>query len=399
MLGRVQAAAVGVLLAVGWAGSVVAAPPSGAAPTAGVAPDASAAPDEASTAEPAAAQPAAGESPVTLTTRLSPDPSYVGDVLTLEVNAAFARGYSVNLPIGVDFSPLYLIDVQEGEPQITGEGLRKTITVRLQHFAPGPAQVPGFSLTYVDPSGAIQTLAVPPVGFTVDALLANETEPTRKPEDPPISIEYPNTLLETVVYAVTGTLLGVLLLWLLLRRFLRRSKPAVVIPEIPAHVVALAALEELERGTLLADGRVQDYYVNLTEIGKGYIERRFGIDALDRTTDEIRRTLLAAPAAVAPLGADDIIVFLQRSDLVKFARMQPDGDEARDALGTVRTLVERSLPTQAAAANEAPTASDKPDADRSVTSDEPAAADKPVGDQPIASAKPDDSTGTEGGSR
>lgn len=332
----------GMVIASAIATPALAAPPPDPAPVAE--------PDGEPAGEPGAVADApAGESPVTITTRLSPDPSHVGDVLTLEVNAAFARGYSVNLPIGIDLAPLYLVDVQEGEPQVTGEGLRKTITLRLQHFAPGAATVPGFSLTYVDPAGAIQTLAVPPVAFTVDALLANETEPARKPEDPPISIEYPNTLLETVVYAVAGTLVGVLALWLLLRRFLRRRKPAVVVPEIPAHVVALAALEELERGTLLADGRVQDYYVNLTEIGKGYIERRFGIDALDRTTDEIRRTLLAAPTAVAPLGADDIIAFLQRSDLVKFARMQPDGDEARDALGTVRGLVERSLPVVAAA--------------------------------------------------
>jgi hypothetical protein len=96
--------------------------------------------------------------------------------------------------------------------------------------------------------------------------------------------------------------------------------------------------------------------VQLTEIGKGYVERRFGIEALDRTTDEIRLALTRDPGRVAPLGADDIVDFLQRSDLVKFARMRPDEDVAKDALGFVRDLVERSVPSPSAAqpANEPP---------------------------------------------
>lgn len=297
-------------------------------------------------AQPPAAAPSAepsADAPVAVTTRLVPDPSHVGDLLTLEVTAAFPRGYTVNLPIGVKLEPLHLVDVVESEPEATGEGLRKSFTIRLQHFAPGTAEVPGFQLTYVDPQGAIQTIGVPPVAFTIDALLANEAEPQRKPEDPPISIEYPNTLAETIIYSVIGTLVAALLLVLLLRRFFARRRVPIEIPAIPAHIVAFEALEELERSTLLADGRVQDYYVQLTEIGKGYVERRFGVPALDRTTDEIRSELVRHPDVVAPLGAADIIGFLDHSDLVKFARMRPADDEAKDTLGVVRQLVERSV--------------------------------------------------------
>ncbi|MBC8067553.1 MAG: hypothetical protein IAG13_04395 [Deltaproteobacteria bacterium] len=280
-----------------------------------------------------------------MSTRLSPDPSHVGDLLTLEVIAAYPRGYSVNLPIGVKLDPLHVVAVEEGEPEATGEGLRKTFTVQLQHFAPGPASVPGFVLTWVDERGAIQTLAVPAVAFTVDALLANEAEPQRKPEDPPISIEYPNTLAETVAYSVLATLAAALLGWFALRRLLRRRKPAPMMPAIPPHRLALDALEELEHSSLLGDGRVQDYYVQLTEIGKGYLERRFGVDALDRTTDEIRRALLRDEARIAPLTASEVVAFLQRCDMVKFARQLPQEDAAHEELVFVRGSVERSAPT------------------------------------------------------
>jgi len=321
-------------------------------------------------AAPPAAEPAAGpasaaapaaEAPVAITTRLTPDPSHVGDLLTLEVIAAYPRNYSVNLPIGVQLAPLHLVDVEEGEPEATGEGLRKTFTVHLQHFAPGPATVPGFALTYVDEAGAIQTVAVPPVAFTVDALLANEAEPQRKPEDPPISIDYPNELAETVAYSVLATLALAFVAWLLLRRVLRRRKPAIPIPVIPPHRLALDALEELERSSLLADGRVQDYYVQLTEIGKGYLERRFGVEALDRTTEEIRRELLRGQARISPLSPDEVIAFLQRCDLVKFARQLPREDAAKDELAFVRDSVERTRPSDVAAAKPEPAKPAEPD--------------------------------------
>jgi hypothetical protein len=294
-----------------------------------------------------AVQPAvvpAAEGPVAVSTRLTPDPSHVGDLLTLEIIAAYPRGYSVNLPIGVKLAPLHVVAVEEDEPEATGEGLRKRFTVQLQHFAPGPATVPGLTLTYVDEAGAIQTVAVPPVAFTVDALLANEAEPQRKPEDPPISIEYPNELAETVAYSVLATLAAALVAWLALRRLLRRRKPVATMPAIPPHRLALDALDELERSSLLGDGRVQDYYVQLTEIGKGYLERRFGVDALDRTTDEIRRALLRDRARIAPLSASDVVEFLQRCDLVKFARMLPHEESAREELAFVRDTVERTAP-------------------------------------------------------
>jgi lipase chaperone LimK len=66
-------------------------------------------------------------------------------------------------------------------------------------------------------------------------------------------------------------------------------------PPVPAHVTAFQALEELERADLITKNQFQDYYLELTEIAKAYIEGRFGVPALDRTTDELRRDLERPP--------------------------------------------------------------------------------------------------------
>jgi hypothetical protein len=250
---------------------------------------------------------------------------------------------TVNLPSLLSFDPLHQVSVEESEPEATGEGLRKVFTLRLQHFAVGPAEVPGFPLTWVGADGEVHTVDVPPKPFTVDALLANETEPQRRDEDPPISIEYPNTLAETVIYSALATLLVAMFAWLLWGRMRRRERPVVLPPPIAPHEQALGALRELENGELLAEGRFPSFYLELTEIAKGYMEGRFAIEALDRTTDEIRRELLRDTARIQPLSADEVVAFLQRCDLVKFARFEPDPEEAREALTRVRDMVERSM--------------------------------------------------------
>ena len=301
-------------------------------------------------ASPAAAAPAATlaapavEGPVAVTAKISPDPSQVGDLIKLELTAAYPAGYTVNLPLGLVLDPLHLVSVDESEPESTGQGFRKIFTITAQHFAVGDARVPAFPLTYLGPDGAVQTVQVPPTPFTVSSLLANEPDPKRQPEDPPVSLEYPNRRAEIIIYSAAAALLVGLVGGLLWARWRRRPKPIVLPPPVPAHVTAYQQLDELQKAELVARGAYQDYYLQLTEIAKGYIEGRFGIDALDRTTDELRRALEQAAAQIAPLTPRELVRFLQACDLVKFARFAPPGEEAEAALAEVRKMVDATAP-------------------------------------------------------
>ena len=292
---------------------------------------------------PATPAPAA-DGPVAVTAKISPEPSQVGDLLKLELTAAYPAGYTVNLPLGLVLDPLHLVSVDESEPESTGQGFRKKFTITAQHFAVGDARVPAFPLTYLGPDGAVQTVQVPPTPFTVSSLLANEPDPKRQPEDPPVSLEYPNRRAEIIIYSAAAALLVGLVGGLLWARWRRRPKPIVLPPPVPAHIVAYQQLDELQKSEMVARGAYQDYYLQLTEIAKGYIEGRFGIDALDRTTDELRRALEQAAAQIAPLTPKELVRFLQACDLVKFARFAPPGDEAEAALAEVRKMVDDTAP-------------------------------------------------------
>ena len=296
-----------------------------------------------------AAAPAA-DAPVAVQTRLSPDPSHIGDVLTLEVIVAYPKGYTVSLPAGLDLSPLFVVDVSEKPAEPTGEGLRKVFVVRLQAFDVGELSTPPFPVTYVDDQGAVETVTVEPRTFSVERLTANEVDPKRRGEDPPVSLHYPNETAETAVYAALATLLAVLVALWIYQRWAARRRVPVAPPPVPPHEEALARLAELEASGLLDEGRFQAYYLALTEIARAYLERRFGIPALDRTTEEIRRALVRAGPRIAPIDPDAFVRFLQRADLVKFARMDAELDEARAAAAYVRDLVEKTRPDAQAAA-------------------------------------------------
>ncbi|PRQ03515.1 hypothetical protein ENSA5_15450 [Enhygromyxa salina] len=315
----------------------------GAAPAPAPAPPSAAPPVAAPPAKPS---PANADAPITVTTRLTPDPSHIGDLLTLEVIVAYPRDHAINLPNGLDFAPLELVSIEEAEVESTGNDLRQRFTITLQHFAVGEAEVPSFPVTWVDRDDAVHTYTVAPHPFVVESLLVNEAEPEVRGEDPMISLEYPNVRLAIIIYSVLAGVVLAGLIAMLLVMWRRRERPIVLPPPVPPHERALAELAELasEREELIGAGDYQDYYLRLTEIGKRYLGGRFGFEALDRTTEEIQELLGRGQVDVDPLDPKQVLTFLQDCDLVKFARLSPPDEEAREALELVRDMVEQSTP-------------------------------------------------------
>ena len=286
--------------------------------------------------------PVAGD--IAVSGRISPDPSRIGDVLRYEVTAVYPAGLTINLPIGIELAGVEIVGVDESPAVPTGDGFRKVFTFELQRFEIGDGTIPAFELTAVTPDGEVSTVQVPASKFVVDSLTINEASPERRGEERPLSPDFPNEAVEWVVY---GLLFGVLLaalIWWLFRRFFARPPAAVLVPVSPPDEIALEALDALEeRGpSMLERGESAPYYLDLTDITKAYLQGRFDIAAMDRTTDELREVLVRGGASLGPLSASDVLAFLDRSDLIKFARVSPSPDEARDDLDSVRELVARA---------------------------------------------------------
>jgi hypothetical protein len=92
-------------------------------------------------------------------------------------------------------------------------------------------------------------------------------------------------------------------------------------PKIPAHITALASLEKIKAEAIWKEGKTKEYYSSISDTVRLYIEERFGVMALESTTDEIMTAFRTQ--VVDPESKNKLQQLLQLSDLVKFAKWTP----------------------------------------------------------------------------
>ncbi len=111
-------------------------------------------------------------------------------------------------------------------------------------------------------------------------------------------------------------------------------------PPVPAHEWAHRRLRELLSSSLLSKGKIKGFYIELAEILKEFLNRRFRIVTAERTTDELIVSLgKTRSSRQAVPGCRQI---LTRCDLVKFARLRPADPETRAAVDLTFRLVAES---------------------------------------------------------
>ncbi len=128
-----------------------------------------------------------------------------------------------------------------------------------------------------------------------------------------------------------------LLSWL--RRRVTGDGQAAPVVIIPAHIWARRALAALVSEDLLARGMVQPFYYRISDVMRGYIERRFDLQAPDMTTEEFLTTAGDDPRFPSATTTQ-LETFLQACDLVKYARMQPDQAQADQLVQAAENFVE-----------------------------------------------------------
>lgn len=92
-------------------------------------------------------------------------------------------------------------------------------------------------------------------------------------------------------------------------------------PKIPAHITALASLERIRESQIWKEGKVKEYYSDITDTIRLYIEERYGIMALESTTDELLSMMKSQ--VIDNVSKEKLQVMLKLADFVKFAKMIP----------------------------------------------------------------------------
>ncbi|MBK7667821.1 MAG: hypothetical protein IPJ32_11075 [Sphingobacteriaceae bacterium] len=99
---------------------------------------------------------------------------------------------------------------------------------------------------------------------------------------------------------------------------------------MPPHILALSQLEKVKEEAIWKDGKTKEYYSAISDSVRLYIEGRFGIQALELTTDEIVRAFKSQVVDAA--SKEKLQQMLVLSDYVKFAKQIPIEQEHAIAL-------------------------------------------------------------------
>ena len=138
-------------------------------------------------------------------------------------------------------------------------------------------------------------------------------------------------------------LLGILVLAALAFRawqYWRDSKAKVPsAPPVPAHIRAKQRLAE----ALALIGQPKEFCILVSDTVRWYLEERFDFHAPERTTEEFLHELRGTSLLTRD-QKESLVEFLNRCDLVKFARYEPGEPELRDLHAAAVRLVEETEP-------------------------------------------------------
>ncbi len=187
-----------------------------------------------------------------------------------------------------------------------------------------------------------QQIFVKNQAFLTDSLLVNvatvavDTTKVKKFPIKPIKKEaYTFDDFKIYLYIILAVLaiIGFWIYWFVIRkRKIEAEDPTY--RTLPPYEEAIYRLNELDEKLLWQNNKVKEYYSELTEIVRGYIERELKVPALENTTDEVLGMLKdfkdADTIQTSKETIDKLKDLLREADLVKFAKSKPLAIEIED---------------------------------------------------------------------
>lgn len=149
------------------------------------------------------------------------------------------------------------------------------------------------------------------------------------------------------ILLVALVIIGFWIYWFVIRkRKMEIEEPT--FRALPPYDEAIYKLNELDEKLLWQNNKVKEYYSELTEIVRGYIERELKVPALEKTTDEIIETLKdfneAETISTSKETIDKLKALLQEADLVKFAKSKPLAIEIEEDRKDAKLVIDNLKP-------------------------------------------------------
>jgi hypothetical protein len=131
--------------------------------------------------------------------------------------------------------------------------------------------------------------------------------------------------------------------------FVKNKKTKIPIKETKAplekaHEKALRLLSELKGKQYMQQGKGKEYFTEMSDILRTYLEERYDITAMEQTTDELLALLKKQTDNKAELRKvrPELKLILRTADLAKFAKANPLPDEYEDCYAAAMEVIRRT---------------------------------------------------------
>jgi len=128
------------------------------------------------------------------------------------------------------------------------------------------------------------------------------------------------------LFLVILAIIGFWIYWFVIRKR-KETEEVPTYRTLPPYEEAILRLTELDEKLLWQNNKIKEYYSELTEIVRGYIERELKVPALENTTDEVLEMIKDFKSADTIETSKETVnrlkELLREADLVKFAKSRP----------------------------------------------------------------------------
>ena len=272
------------------------------------------------------------QSKVMVTARLDSVNLLMGKLTTLYMEVVQDQGKPGGFPMFRDVNPavgyvgvcgdsIELRTSYKADTVEIGSGrIQINYQIPLQAFDSGTYRLPEF--VYVSESDSARsnalTLNVVPVNVTADDPIAGFAK-AAEPEGAQFLDFAPDWLADYWWLILLILALAAAVIWAV-RRYKKEGTVLPKKPEPTPYEVAITGLRKLKEKKLWEQGMEKEYFTDLTDILRTYLDKRFGINAMEMTTREIMDNLYNSDVKDK---RDYMRQILNVADFVKFAKVRP----------------------------------------------------------------------------
>lgn len=283
---------------------------------------------------------------ISVKSQLSSDSMMIGDQLVYSLRVEAADHVDYVLPVLRDTLSRNLeILFAVSSDTLVSEG-KRVVEHRyvITGFEPGMQLVPAQEVIYSAGDLRDTARSMPLIIQVFDPVVdtTQQIKPIKGPMNTPLTFK---ELVPWIGIGLGGLVLIAALI-LLIRRYRKGKGGPVglpVKPLEPAHVIAFRELDKLKEEKIWEKGKVKLYYTRLTEITRRYIERQYGIPAMEQTSEEIMYDFRRSNRDDGLL--DEMLKeLLELADLVKFAKEDPLPIDNQTNLNNAYIFVQKTYP-------------------------------------------------------